>query len=60
MPTPIQTRKPFPKGKSGINLFAKFDLFTSVFGNKPAFIQIFKDKMREFDLSGNVLDKLLP
>ena len=40
-----------------------FDLFTSVFGSGPAFIlafiQIFKDKMREFDLPGNVLDELL-
>lgn len=40
-----------------------FDLFTSVFGSGPAFIlsfiQIFKDKMREFDLPGPVLDELL-
>ncbi len=40
-----------------------FDLFTSVFGSGPAFIlafiQIFKDKMHEFDLPGNVLDELL-
>ena len=40
-----------------------FDLFTSVFGSGPAFIlafiQIFKEKMREFDLPGNVLDELL-
>lgn len=40
-----------------------FDLFTSVFGSGPAFIlafiQIFKDKMREFDLPGTVLDELL-
>ncbi|MFA7104701.1 MAG: pyrroline-5-carboxylate reductase dimerization domain-containing protein [Dysgonamonadaceae bacterium] len=40
-----------------------FDLFTSVFGSGPAFIlafiQIFKDKMSEFDLSGDVLDELL-
>ena len=40
-----------------------FDLFTSVFGSGPAFIlafiQIFKDKMREFDLPGSVLDELL-
>ncbi len=40
-----------------------FDLFTSVFGSGPAFIlafiQIFKDKMHEFDLPGPVLDELL-
>jgi pyrroline-5-carboxylate reductase len=40
-----------------------FDLFTSVFGSGPAFIlafiQIFKEKMREFELPGNVLDELL-
>ncbi len=40
-----------------------FDLFTSVFGSGPAFIlafiQIFKDKMKEFELPGNVLDELL-
>lgn len=40
-----------------------FDLFTSVFGSGPAFIllfvQIFKDKMQEFDLPGPVLDELL-
>lgn len=42
---------------------ADFDLFTSVFGSGPAFIlafiQIFKDKMQEFDLPGNLLDELL-
>lgn len=40
-----------------------FDLFTSVFGSGPAFIlsfiQIFKDKMSEFDLPGELLDQLL-
>lgn len=40
-----------------------FDLFTSVFGSGPAFIlsfiQIFKDKMHAFDLSGELLDELL-
>lgn len=40
-----------------------FDLFTSVFGSGPAFIlafiRIFKDKMREFDLPGALLDELL-
>lgn len=40
-----------------------FDLFTSVFGSGPAFIlafiQIFKDKMLEFDLPGVLLDELL-
>lgn len=40
-----------------------FDLFTSVFGSGPAFIlsfiQIFKDKMKEFDLPGPLLDELL-
>lgn len=40
-----------------------FDLFTSVFGSGPAFIlsfiQIFKDKMKEFDLPGSLLDELL-
>lgn len=40
-----------------------FDLFTSVFGSGPAFIlafiQIFKDKMQEFDLPGSLLDELL-
>lgn len=40
-----------------------FDLFTSVFGSGPAFIlafiQIFKDKMQEFDLPGPLLDELL-
>jgi len=40
-----------------------FDLFTSVFGSGPAFIllfiQIFKNKMREFDLPGSLLDELL-
>jgi Pyrroline-5-carboxylate reductase len=40
-----------------------FDLFTSVFGSGPAFIlafiQIFKDKMQEFNLPGPLLDELL-
>ncbi|NLJ01768.1 MAG: NAD(P)-binding domain-containing protein [Bacteroidales bacterium] len=40
-----------------------FDLFTSVFGSGPAFIlafiQIFKDKMQEFNLPGSLLDELL-
>lgn len=40
-----------------------FDLFTSVFGSGPAFIlafiQIFKDKMREFNLPGTLPDELL-
>ena len=40
-----------------------FDLFTSVFGSGPAFIlafiQIFKEKMQEFNLPGSVLDELL-
>lgn len=40
-----------------------FDLFTSVFGSGPAFIlsfiQIFKEKMSEFDLPGELLDQLL-
>lgn len=40
-----------------------FDLFTSVFGSGPAFIlafiQIFKEKMKEFDLPGPLLDELL-
>lgn len=40
-----------------------FDLFTSVFGSGPAFIlsfiQIFKDKMSEFDLPSTLLDELL-
>ena len=40
-----------------------FDLFTSLFGSGPAFIlafiQIFKDKMKEFNLSGSLLDELL-
>ncbi|MDR1743546.1 MAG: hypothetical protein LBR48_06975 [Dysgonamonadaceae bacterium] len=40
-----------------------FDLFTSVFGSGPAFIltfiQIFKDKMREFNLPGELSDELL-
>ena len=40
-----------------------FDLFTSIFGSGPAFIlafiQIFKDKMRELNLSGDLLDELL-
>ncbi|MDR1518021.1 MAG: NAD(P)-binding domain-containing protein [Dysgonamonadaceae bacterium] len=40
-----------------------FDLFTSVFGSGPAFIlafiQIFKDKMREFNLPGELADELL-
>lgn len=40
-----------------------FDLFTSVFGSGPAFIlsfiQTFKDKMKEFDLPGPLLDELL-
>lgn len=40
-----------------------FDLFTSVFGSGPAFIlafiQIFKDKMREFNLPGALPDELL-
>ncbi len=40
-----------------------FDLFTSVFGSGPAFIlafiQIFKEKMQEFSLPGQLLDELL-
>lgn len=40
-----------------------FDLFTSVFGSGPAFIlafiQIFKEKMQEFNLPGPLLDELL-
>jgi len=40
-----------------------FDLFTSIFGSGPAFIlafiQIFKDKMQEFNLPGPLLDELL-
>lgn len=40
-----------------------FDLFTSVFGSGPAFIlafiQIFKEKMVEFNLPGSLLDSLL-
>lgn len=40
-----------------------FDLFTAVFGSGPAFIlsfiQIFKDKMQEFNLPGPLLDELL-
>lgn len=40
-----------------------FDLFTSVFGSGPAFIlsfiQTFKEKMKEFDLPGPLLDELL-
>ena len=40
-----------------------FDLFTSVFGSGPAFIlafiQIFKDKMREFNLPSELSDELL-
>ena len=40
-----------------------FDLFTSVFGSGPAFIlafiQIFKDKMKEFNLPGTLPDELL-
>lgn len=40
-----------------------FDLFTSVFGSGPAFIlsfiQTFKDKMKEFNLPGSLLDELL-
>ncbi len=40
-----------------------FDLFTSVFGSGPAFIlafiQIFKDKMEEFNLPGTLSDELL-
>ncbi|SCD21185.1 Pyrroline-5-carboxylate reductase [Proteiniphilum saccharofermentans] len=40
-----------------------FDLFTAVFGSGPAFIlsfiQIFKDKMQEFNLPGSLLDELL-
>ncbi|ULB34152.1 MULTISPECIES: pyrroline-5-carboxylate reductase family protein [Proteiniphilum] len=40
-----------------------FDLFTSVFGSGPAFIlafiQIFKNKMQEFNLPGPLLDELL-
>ena len=40
-----------------------FDLFTSVFGSGPAFIlafiQIFKDKMKEFNLPDTLLDELL-
>lgn len=40
-----------------------FDLFTAVFGSGPAFIlafiQIFKEKMQEFNLPGPLLDELL-
>lgn len=40
-----------------------FDLFTSIFGSGPAFIlafmQVFKDKMQEFNLADPVLDELL-
>lgn len=40
-----------------------FDLFTAVFGSGPAFIlsfiQVFKDKMQEFNLPGPLLDELL-
>ncbi|SFK43523.1 pyrroline-5-carboxylate reductase family protein [Proteiniphilum acetatigenes] len=40
-----------------------FDLFTAVFGSGPAFIlsfiQIFKEKMQEFNLPGALLDELL-
>jgi len=40
-----------------------FDLFTSIFGSGPAFIlsfiQIFKEKMQEFNLPGPLLDELL-
>lgn len=40
-----------------------FDLFTAVFGSGPAFIlsfiQIFKEKMQEFNLPGPILDELL-
>lgn len=40
-----------------------FDLFTSVFGSGPAFIlsfiQIFKNKMKEFKLPDTLLDELL-
>ncbi|WP_294083847.1 pyrroline-5-carboxylate reductase family protein [Proteiniphilum sp. UBA5384] len=40
-----------------------FDLFTAVFGSGPAFIlsfiHIFKEKMQEFNLSGEQLDGLL-
>lgn|SRR5690554_4710689 len=40
-----------------------FDLFTSIFGSGPAFIlsfiQIFKEKMQEFNLPGTLLDELL-
>jgi pyrroline-5-carboxylate reductase len=40
-----------------------FDLFTSVFGSGPAFIlafiQIFKNKLKEFNLPGTLPDELL-
>lgn len=40
-----------------------FDLFTSVFGSGPAFIlafiQIFKNKLKEFNLPGTLTDELL-
>lgn len=40
-----------------------FDLFTAVFGSGPAFIlsfiQVFKEKMQEFNLPGSLLDELL-
>lgn len=42
---------------------SEFDLFTSVFGSGPAFIlafiQIFKNKMSEFNLPGSLPDELL-
>lgn len=42
---------------------SSFDLFTSVFGSGPAFIlafiQIFKNKMHEFNLPGQLPDELL-
>lgn len=41
----------------------QFDLFTSLFGSGPAFIlafiQIFKDKLKEFNLPGTLPDELL-
>ena len=42
---------------------SSFDLFTSVFGSGPAFIlafiQIFKNKLKEFNLPGTLPDELL-
>lgn len=66
-PDNAQTTAIFDKlsklGKAVVLTESGFDLFTAVFGSGPAFIlsfvQIFKDKMHEFDLPSQLLDELL-